>query len=103
MILKKKRIKEYIRNKRKEIIKIKEFILLEGCKLSHEIFDPKYDMKPDDWPMNPSQRGKINYYPPYNYTGFELKVLDTYDNGDNTRIGMCTEKEKENSLWLIMV
>ena len=89
---KKTRIKEYIRNKRKEIIKIKESILLEGCKLSPEIFDPKYDMKPDDWPKNPSQRGKINYYPPYNYTGFGLKVVDTYDNGDNTWIGMCNKE-----------
>ena len=46
-------------------------------------------MKHDDWPKNPSQRGKINYYPPYNYTGFGLKVVDTYDNGDNTWIGQC--------------
>ena len=89
---KKTRIKEYIRTKRKEIIKLKESILLEGCKLSPEIFDPKYDMKPNDWPKNPSQRANIDYYPPYNYTGFGLKVLGAYDNGDNTWIGMCNKE-----------
>ena len=88
---KKTRIKEYIRTKRKEIVNIKESILLEGCKLSPEIFDPKYDMRPQDWPKKPSQRANIKYYPPYNYTGFGLKVLGTYDNGDNTWIGMCNK------------
>ena len=85
----KKRIEKYIRSKRKEIIILKESILLEGCKLSPDILAPEFDMKPKDWPLGNSFRGKIPYNPPYGYMGFGLKVLDTYDNGDNTWIGQC--------------
>ena len=85
----KKRIEQYIRSKRKEIIILKESILLEGCKLSPDILAPEFDMKPKDWPLGNSFRGKLPYYPPYSYMGFGLKVLNTYDNGDNTWIGQC--------------
>ena len=84
---KKLRIEKYIRDHRKEIINIKDSILLEGCKLSPEILEPDFDMRPSDWPNHVSYRGCIEYYPPYNYMGFGLKVLDTYDYGDNTWIG----------------
>ena len=49
-------------------------------------------MKPCDWPKNVGYRANIKYYPPYNYMGFGLKVLDTYDYGDNTWIGHCNQE-----------
>ena len=88
---KRKRIEQYIRTRRKEIIIIKDSILLEGCKLSQAILEPQFDMRPCDWPKV-SYRGMEKYYPPYNYMGFGLKVLDTYDNGDNTWIGHCNQE-----------
>ena len=89
---KKMMIEKYIRANRKEIIIIKDSILLEGCKLSPAILEPEFDMKPCDWPKNIGYKANIEYYPPYNYMGFGLKVLDTYDYGDNTWIGHCNQE-----------
>lgn len=86
------RIETYIKSKRKEIIIIKDSILLEGCKLSPEILEPQFDMRPCDWPKKVGYRGNLEYYPPYSYMGFGLKVLDTYDEGDNTWIGHCNKE-----------
>lgn len=81
----KNQIIQYI-NTRKEIIYIKDLILLEGCKLSSDLLEPRFDMRPSDWPPH-SKRGNLPYYPPYNYIGFGLKIINTYDNGDNTWLG----------------
>ena len=43
-------------------------------------------MRPCDWPYI-QYRGCLPYYPPYNYFGFGLKVLNMYDNGNNIWIG----------------
>ena len=81
------RIEQYIKSKRKDIISIKDSILLEGCKLSPAILEPQFDMRPCDWPKGPCYRANIEYHPPFGYIGFALKIWDTYDNGDNTWIG----------------
>ena len=83
---KKYQVEQYIRTRKKEIIIIKDSILLEGCKLSPELLEPRFDMRPCDWPYN-QYRGCLPYYPPYNYFGFGLKVLNSYDNGNNIWIG----------------
>ena len=81
------RIEQYIKSKRKDIISIKDSILLEGCKLSPVILEPQFDMRPCDWPRNICYRANIEYHPPFGYIGFALKIWDIYDNGDNTWIG----------------
>ena len=86
------RIEQYIKSKRKDIIIIKDSILLEGCKLSPAILEPQFDMRPCDWPRNICYRANIEYHPPFGYLGFGLKILDTYDNGDNTWIGQCNQE-----------
>ena len=76
---KKYKVLHYIKTRKKEIILIKDSILLEGCKLSPELLEPKFDMRPCDWP-GIQYRGCLPYFPPYNYFGFGLKVLNMYDN-----------------------
>ena len=83
---KKDQVEQYLKTRKKDILIIKDSLLLEGCKLSLELLEPKFDMRPNDWP-NVTKRGNLPYYPPYNYFGFGLKVLNLYDNGNNTWIG----------------
>jgi hypothetical protein len=86
-----KAIYNYIKSK-KDIISIKNSILLEGCKLSFDLFEPSFDMKPENWPRNPGMRGGIGYFPPEKYFGFALKVKGSYDNGDDTWLGHTNKK-----------
>ena len=83
-----KEIIKYIKTK-KNIISVKNSVLLEGCRLSPDILDPEFDMKPNDWPINPGDRGGLPYYPPYEYIGCALKVRGNYDFGDDTWLGQC--------------
>ncbi len=79
-------IYNYIRN-RKDIITIMSSILMEGCKLSFDLFEPEFNMRPNDWPGVPGMRGGFKYFPPSEYYGFGLKVKGNYDNGDDTWLG----------------
>ena len=79
-------ISKYIRT-RKDIITIKISVLLEGCTLSSDIFEPTFDMKPSKWPKHPGCRGNLPYNPPYEYYGCALKVIGSYDSGDDTWLG----------------
>jgi len=72
---------------RKGFITTKISVLLEGCKLSSDIFEPEFDMKPINWPPSPNFRGKLPYNPPYDYFGCALKVRGSYDSGDDTWLG----------------
>ena len=69
-----------------EGIKFGEF-LLQSCKLSIEMFEPKYNNY-DSWAPKGEMRGGEPYDSPLTWRGFGLKVLGKYDNGDNTWIGM---------------
>jgi len=72
---------------RKGFINTKISVLLEGCKLSSDIFEPEFDMEPINWPQGKNYRGKLPYNPPYDYFGCALKVRGSYDSGDDTWLG----------------
>jgi hypothetical protein len=69
-----------------EGIKFGEF-LLQSCKLSIEMFEPKYNNK-DGWAPKGEMRGGEPYDSPLEWRGFGLKVLGKYDGGNDTWIGM---------------
>ena len=79
-------IYKYIGTK-KGIIATKISVLLEGCKLSSDIFEPEFDMKPKNWPPSQNYRGNLPYNPPYDYFGCALKVRGSYFWGDDTQLG----------------
>ena len=66
----------------KEIRNIEEKCMIEGCQLSSEIFDPKYNNQDPYWAKNET-RGKEKYLPPEGWYGYGLKVGHKYGNGDN--------------------
>ena len=66
----------------KEINKIKEKPLIEGCQLSTDIFEPKQNNQDGGWGIN-EIRGGEKYIPPIGWYGYGLKVFGKYDNGNN--------------------
>jgi len=67
-------------------------MLFEGIKLSPEMFDSKGNNKDGGWAPDGEMRGGKEYYPPHGWIGHGLKVLNRYDGGDNTWIGMNNSK-----------
>ena len=53
---------------------------IEHCPNHIEI---SFDRDGNDWSKNCLIRGGEEYNPPYGWTGFALKVLNKFDNGDN--------------------
>ena len=61
-------------------------VLISVCKLSKNQLDSRGN-RYDGWGEN-EKRGNMPYDPPKGWIGIGLNVLDKYDNGDNTWIGM---------------
>jgi len=61
--------------------------LLEYIKLSPQFFDNKYNKNINSWNENNNKRGGEKYFPPIGGKGFALKVLNKFDNGDNSWLG----------------
>ena len=61
--------------------------LIEGCIIIPYMFDPRGDNSDGGWGIG-EKRGPPGYLqiydPPIGYTGYGLRVLNQYDNGDNT-------------------
>ena len=55
-------------------------VLLEGCKLSPELFDPKGHNKDPNWEQYNFIRGGLTYNPPYGWEGYGFKVIGKYNN-----------------------
>ena len=66
----------------KGLQKVEKSILLSGCKLNRIMLDNRGD-RSSGWGVNELRGGKP-YNPPIGWIGFGLRVLDRYDNGDNT-------------------
>ena len=64
--------------------------LMEGCKLSRNQLDARGN-RFIGW-AEFEKRGNKDYYPPKEWIGIGLKVMDKYDGGDNTWIGMNNKK-----------
>ena len=70
----------------KSLKEIHSDVILGGCKLNKKQLDSTGN-RTEGWGEN-EERGKKPYYPPLGWIGIGLKVLDEYDDGDNTWIGM---------------
>jgi hypothetical protein len=61
-------------------------VIIGACKLTKKQLDSRGN-RTDGWGKN-ENRGGLKYYPPLDWIGIGLKVLDKYDNGNNEWIGM---------------
>ena len=67
--------------------------LLEGCRLSSNIFDPNYNSfysknnNNNTNNNNNQKRGKEDYIPPYDWAAYGINISGKYDFGDNTWLG----------------
>ena len=65
--------------------------LVEACRISPSLFDHNYDNKDGGWGKG-QKRGPphhlMDYDPPLGFLGLGLNVLNKYDGGDNTWLGM---------------
>ena len=76
-------------NEFSELQNLKEIhtdVIMQACKLKKSQLDSRGN-RIDGWGVN-EERGNKSYDPPLGWTGIGLNVLDKYDNGDNTWIGM---------------
>ena len=78
-------------------INISQKALLEYVKLSPNIFEVEFNRNVDSWEKKNFKRGGEKYIPPYGWKGFALKVLNKFDNGDNTWLG----KKGKKGEWAI--
>jgi len=62
--------------------------LLEGCRLSSNIFDPNYNaFYSKNNEMRNQKRGNEDYMPPYEWAAYGININGKYDFGDNTWLG----------------
>ena len=61
-------------------------ILIDKCKLSKKFLDREGN-RSDDWGID-EERGNKKYYPPIDWIGICIKVVDKYDEGNNEWLGM---------------
>ena len=71
-----------------EILDIKYKMLVDGCLISKEMFDTRWNNSGSGWASRGEKRGGADYDPPRDYHGYGLKVSKQYDNGDDTWLGM---------------
>ena len=94
--LSKEQLKQELLNDKK-FCKIKEIefnILLSGCRLNPYMLDSKGNNKDGGWGINEKRGGKP-YYPPKGWIGYGLRVLDRFDEGDNTWLDYKNISDKE--------
>ena len=65
----------------KNLKNIKEGLIMEGCKLSQGMLDPKGNRE-SGWGEN-EKRGGFDYFPPKGWKGYGLKVKGCYDHGND--------------------
>ena len=76
-------------NEFSELQNLKEIhtdVIMQACKLKKSQLDPRGN-RVDGWGVD-EKRGNKPYNPPLGWIGIGLNVLDKYDDGDNTWIGM---------------
>ena len=78
-------------------INVRRDALLEYVKLSPYFFETEFNRNVDSWEKNNFKRGGEKYTPPYGWKGFALRVLNKFDNGDNSWLG----NEGKNGEWAI--
>ena len=88
---------EKIKNAYKEIKEIEYRLLLEGCIISPEMFDTRWNNRDGGWARKGEKRGGREYDPPYGWIGYGLNVLNKYDNNNNKWLGM---RNIEGEWWV---
>jgi len=78
-------------------VKIRKDSLLEYVKLSPSFFEIKYNREINDWEKKNFKRGGEVYTPPYGWKGFALRVLNKFDDGNNSWLG----NEGKEGEWAI--
>ena len=63
-------------------------LLLEGCIISPDMFDTRYNNDDSGWAKKGEKRGGREYDPPYGWYGYGLNVINKYDKGKNIWLGM---------------
>lgn len=76
----------------KEVRDIKFKMLLEGCLISLDRFDTRWNNSGNGWANRGERRGGEIYDPPRDYFGYGLNVSKQYDNGMDTWLGMKNVK-----------
>ena len=71
--------------------------LLEYVKLSPDFFEREFNRDINDWDKNNLRKGGEKYTPPIGWKGFALKVLNKFDNSDNSWLG----NEGKDGEWAI--
>lgn len=64
----------------KELRQVTEKVIIEGCVLSENLLDPRYNKELGTWNRSKTNRGKEIYDPPHGWLGFGLNVSDKYEN-----------------------
>ena len=68
-------------------VKIEVEPLLENIKLYPDFFENKFNRDINSWDQNNLIRGGEKYNPPIGWKGLGLKVLNKFDNGNNSWLG----------------
>jgi len=76
---------------------VKKHSLLGHVKLSPDFFEKEFNREKNAWSKKNLKRGGEKYTPPFGWKGFALKVLDKYDNCDNSWLG----NEGKEGEWAI--
>ena len=70
--------------KQKGFVDINPAPVTEAIYLTEEMLEPEFNMNENDWPKDTQYRGPIGnryqYYPPYDWKGYGLKVKGKYEN-----------------------
>ena len=77
----------------KELIDIQRVILMQGCQLDRSIFDERGNNKDGGWGIG-EYRGGEQYIPPIGWTGYGLKVMGKYDNGNDDWLSYNNSKNE---------
>ena len=78
--------KDIVFSELKNLKEIHSDTIMGACKLTKKMLDPRGN-RCDGWGVG-EMRGNKPYDPPVGWIGIGLKVMDEYDDGDNTWIGM---------------
>lgn len=81
-----------IKKNRKGIKNVYSKLLLQGCELSEEMFDIRYNNNDKGWAKKGEKRGGRDYDPPNGWVGYGLNVINKYDKQNNTWLGMSNIK-----------
>ena len=76
---------------------VSQGFFFEGMKLGPEMFDSRGNNKDGGWAPEGEMRGGKIYYPPHGWIGHGLNILNRYDGGNNTWIGM----NNSNGEWCV--